>query len=468
MNIEAERNDGFNHSYLTSFNQDFTSLAVISKTGYKLYNLKSPIGLENSDEIGIEDICLFERLFSSSLVAVVTTKLPKKLFIQNFKQKREICSYTYIDDILSVKMNRKRLVVCLYDSLYIHNINDMKVLHVISDTPPNTLGIFGLSSDVNRCYLAYPGSCSKGEVNIFDTINLRAVVTINAHNNPVVNMTFNSQGNLLATASERGTVIRIFSSFEPQKLMEFRRGTLQASICSMSFSLDSAFLSCSSNTETVHIFKLELDKKNEEANGWLNYFGGALLTSATYLAGDILTQKRDFAVARLPCANLKNTCAFANFENTPYLLVATQDGSLFVYKIDGEVNHECVQVSQHKIDGLPSSAKLQERRLFTPSEAETDTQTTQEMKEFLPEKSLPPISSNNASPEYNPMPKQSYANVLKNKQEFANPEERRNEATSALRDAAGWKETAKNSGPSDKLPLEDSSEFPAFPQTKTK
>jgi len=34
----------------------------------------------------------------------------------------------------------QRLVVCLEESIYIHNIKDMKLLKTILDTPPNTTG----------------------------------------------------------------------------------------------------------------------------------------------------------------------------------------------------------------------------------------------------------------------------------------------------------------------------------------
>lgn len=37
----------------------------------------------------------------------------------------------------------QRLVVCLEESIYIHNIKDMKLLKTILDTPPNTTGEHG-------------------------------------------------------------------------------------------------------------------------------------------------------------------------------------------------------------------------------------------------------------------------------------------------------------------------------------
>lgn len=66
----------------------------------------------------------------------------------------------------------QRLVVCLEESLYIHNIRDMRVLHTIRDTPPNLSGLCTLSICSDNCYLAYPGSNTIGEVQIFDAIHL--------------------------------------------------------------------------------------------------------------------------------------------------------------------------------------------------------------------------------------------------------------------------------------------------------
>lgn len=48
----------------------------------------------------------------------------------------------------------------------------MKVLHTIRETPPNPQGLCALSIDNDNCFLAYPGSSTIGEVQIFDAINL--------------------------------------------------------------------------------------------------------------------------------------------------------------------------------------------------------------------------------------------------------------------------------------------------------
>lgn len=79
---------------------------------------------------------------------------------------------------------------------------------------------------------------------------------IEAHNSPLSCIALNNDGTLLATASEKGTIIRVFSIPDAQKLYQFRRGSIPARIYSMSFNSTSTLLSVSSATETVHIFRL--------------------------------------------------------------------------------------------------------------------------------------------------------------------------------------------------------------------
>lgn len=62
---------------------------------------------------------------------------------------------------------------------------------------------------------------------------------------------------MVATTSDKGTVIRVFAVPGGQKLFQFRRGTYSAHIYSIAFSIDSQLLAVSSATDTVHIYKLE-------------------------------------------------------------------------------------------------------------------------------------------------------------------------------------------------------------------
>ncbi|XP_063816803.1 WD repeat domain phosphoinositide-interacting protein 1 isoform X3 [Pseudophryne corroboree] len=242
-----------------SYNQDCTSLAIGMKTGYKLFSLSSVEQLDLVHEsYELSDVYIVERLFSSSLVVVVSNSKPRQMNVFHFKKGTEICNYNYSGNILSIRLNRQRLVVCLEESIYIHNIKDMKLLRTLLDTPRNTSGLCALSINHSNSYLAYPGSASMGEIMVYDANVLKTVCTIQAHDGSLAAIAFNSTGTKLASASEKGTVIRVFSIPEGQRLCEFRRGMKRyVSISSLVFSIDSQFLCVSSNTETVHIFKLE-------------------------------------------------------------------------------------------------------------------------------------------------------------------------------------------------------------------
>jgi len=58
------------------------------------------------DDADFEDICIVERLFSSSLVAIVSLKSPRTLTVCHFRKGTEICNYSYSNTILAVKLNR--------------------------------------------------------------------------------------------------------------------------------------------------------------------------------------------------------------------------------------------------------------------------------------------------------------------------------------------------------------------------
>ncbi|XP_063851804.1 WD repeat domain phosphoinositide-interacting protein 2-like isoform X9 [Scylla paramamosain] len=350
------------------------SLGVGTRIGYRLYSLSTLDKLElicdndtrEMECLGNEDTCIVERLFSSSLVAVVSLSSPRKLKVCHFKKNSEICNYSYPNTILGVKLNRARLVVCLEESLYIHNIRDMKVLHTIRDTPPNPTGLCALSISNENCFLAYPGSNSIGQVQIFDAQNLQAKIMIPAHDSPLAAISFNASGTKIATASERGTVIRVFSVGEGARLHELRRGMKRcATIFSLAFSPDSLFLCASSNTETVHVFRLEEIKETrppvvEEQQGLMGWMTKAVSASASYLptpVADMMSQGRAFATVTLPFQGVRNVCAIATLalphriQKQTRVLVASMDGYLYVYSLNTSEGGDCTLIKQHRLDG---------------------------------------------------------------------------------------------------------------------
>ncbi|XP_068932669.1 WD repeat domain phosphoinositide-interacting protein 1 isoform X2 [Petaurus breviceps papuanus] len=349
-----------------SFNQDRTSLAIGTKTGYRLFSLSSVEHLDQVHESSeIPDVYIVERLFSSSLVVVVSHTKPRQMNVYHFKKGTEICNYSYSSNILSIRLNRQRLLVCLEESIYIHNIKDMKLLKTILDIPVNPTGLCALSINHSNSYLAYPGSLTTGEIVLYDGNTLKTVCTIPAHDGPLAAFTFNSVGSKLASASEKGTVIRVFSVPEGQKLYEFRRGMKRyVNINSLVFSMDSQFLCASSNTETVHIFKLDnlTSSGPEEPSTWSGYMGKMFMAATNYLpsqVSDMMNQDRAFATVHLNFSGQKNICTLSTIQKLPRLLVISSDGRLYIYNLDPQDGGECILIKTHSLLG---SGKTEENK----------------------------------------------------------------------------------------------------------
>ncbi|KAF2796723.1 WD40 repeat-like protein [Melanomma pulvis-pyrius CBS 109.77] len=255
-----------------TFNQDHSHLGVGTTKGYRVYTT-DPFNKQSESREG--DVSSLEMLFSTSLVAL--TLSPRVLRIQNTKRHSTICEMTFRTAILAMRLNRKRLVVVLESELYIYDISNMQMLKN-EKTSPNPNAICALSASSENNYLVYPlptkaapatfqppshappksdhVAPTSGEVLIYDANKLEAVNVIEAHNSPLSCIALNNDGTLLATASEKGTIIRIFSIPDAQKLYQFRRGSIPARIYSMSFNSTSTLLCVSSATETVHVFRL--------------------------------------------------------------------------------------------------------------------------------------------------------------------------------------------------------------------
>ncbi|XP_041564696.1 WD repeat domain phosphoinositide-interacting protein 2-like [Drosophila elegans] len=371
-------------TYQMNFNQDFTSLSVLSPTGLRLYSIASQDKVEEIfAKDNTEQIRIVERLFNSSLVVLVTAQKPNCLKMLHFKKKQDICNCFYPSEILCVRMNRQRLIVCLAESIHIHDIRDMKILHSIENIAPNEQGLCALSLN---SHLAFPVCQNSGELRIFNASKLRTGMTIRAHDTPLSALAFSPSGALLATASERGTVIRVFCVKNGQRVQEFRRGVSCVRIASLVFSASGDFLCASSNTETVHVFKIDAravesvelkaiadvaakseNSANEsvaataaeEANktaapvaSWGGMFSKAVssLLLPTQVS-EVLAQDRSFATVQLAQGGLRHICALTRVQKELRLLIACEDGFLYVHEFLADRGGACKLLSVHDLRG---------------------------------------------------------------------------------------------------------------------
>ncbi|PAV20431.1 WD40 domain containing protein [Pyrrhoderma noxium] len=413
----AERTNA--NMLFANFNQDFSCISVGTKKGYSITNC-DPFGRVHTMNDGARGIV--EMLFCTSLIALVGAadqpqSSPRKLQIVNTKRQSMICELLFPSSILAVKLNRKTLVVVLENEIYIYDISNMRLMHVI-ETTPNPEAVCALSPSADSSYLAYPSPVpsptsplsqqpsassqppavqQSGDIILFSTRTLTVANVIQAHKAPISFLSINSTGTMLASASEKGTVIRVWSIPGSEKLYQFRRGTREARIYSMNFNAMSTLLAVSSAHDTVHIFKLGSQKGSNSSSsngkpapslspspsidsrdgsqgmegGYEAYIDGkkksggvssALrrrslkltknITSSVggYLPNtltEIWEPSRDFAFLKLPVSGAR--CIVALSGTMPHVMVISSEGYFYSYNIDLENGGECSLMKQYSL-----------------------------------------------------------------------------------------------------------------------
>ena len=145
----------------------------------------------------------------------------------------------------------------LENRTYIYNFDELRLIDAI-ETCPNK-GLVALNPDSENTVLATP-DLQKGYVRV-NVYEKNKSFKIPAHNGTLSALCLNYSGTLLATASEKGTIIRIFSTETGQPLQEVRRGTDKVEIYSICFDVKCRRLACCSDHGTIHIFNVSLDER---------------------------------------------------------------------------------------------------------------------------------------------------------------------------------------------------------------
>jgi len=311
---------------------------------------------------------MVEMLFCTSLIAVVPVvdaagAERRRLQILNTKRQSTICELVFPAPIHAVRLNRRRLVVVLPEALYVYDISNMKLLHTIDH--PHSLCALAPSSE--SCFLAYaapgprteaPGPSS--HVVLYDLLTLSIAGVVQAHRSSLACIALNASGTLLATASEKGTVVRVFSVPVGRLQYQFRRGSYSARIHSLTFNAASTLLCVTSDSDTVHIFRLSPAARIDEPDtalaakkrtGLLTTWHkqGAAVASALgdYLPTawtDVWEPVRDFAWLKLPSAGMRTVAAVSN--TLPLVFVLTHDGRLLTFALDLDRGGECTLVKR--------------------------------------------------------------------------------------------------------------------------
>lgn len=320
------------------FNQDQTCFTCGTTASFQIHNC-DPYKETFKREFLTGGIGIVEMLYRCNILALVGGgPLPSfpvnKVMLWDDHQSTCIGELTFKSEVKAVKLRRDKIVVVLDTYIYVYNFDklDLEFKH---ETCLNPKGLVALSTG-RDCVVAYPSS-QRGHVKVEWVVAHKRTININAHESTLGCLSLNAEGTRLATASEKGTLIRIWDTATGQKLHEVRRGADRAFIYSVSFSPQSNFIVVSSDKGTLHIFATK--GASESSNAVENR------KSSWSVIGSVLPNyfNSEWSFAWYRGSDVPSICAFTqdNQKNKLNVIVVGADGSYRKLSFDEHKGGEC-------------------------------------------------------------------------------------------------------------------------------
>ncbi|XP_073049810.1 autophagy-related protein 18a-like [Primulina eburnea] len=337
-----------------SFNQDYGCFATGTDGGFRIYNCDPFREIFRRDFDCNSGIGAVEMLFRCNILALVgggdAPQYPvNKVMIWDDHQSRCIGELSFRSEVRGVRLRRDRIVVVLEHKIFIYNFADLKLLHQI-ETIANSKGLCAVSQVAGSFVLVCPG-LQKGQVRVEHYASKRTKFIL-AHDSRIACFTLSQDGNFLATASSKGTLVRIFNTHDGSLLQEVRRGADRAEIYSLAFSPTSQWLAVSSDKDTVHVFSLKVNLGNvgsDRSDSPPDSITAVntSMSSLSFIKGVLpkyFSSEWSVAQFHLPEGS-QHIAAFGHQKNT--VVILGLDGSFYRCKFDPATGGEMAQLEYH-------------------------------------------------------------------------------------------------------------------------
>jgi WD40 repeat protein len=315
-----------------TLNQDNSFLVAGTESGFNMY-ITSNFEPENIKKFKFEGgVSLISMINQFCVFLIVGNnsceKYPdNKLIIWNNDKKEINGSLSFSSKILGINLKPKIFYVILQHKIYVYKFEKFELIDEIK-TSDNPKGIYAVSKDINSNLLCYPecdiGTITIKDYNIISNDNNFFVKSIKAHKSQISCIVLSFYNEFLATASEKGTIIRIFRIKDGLLLQELRRGTEYAEIYSIAFNKENTFLCCSSDKGTIHVFNLKIEISNETKNQKSLF---SYVTNFFGVNNEYLNSEWSYAKYRLPNDDISKTIVC--FDKINSINVFTYKGKFF-------------------------------------------------------------------------------------------------------------------------------------------
>uniref|UniRef100_S4RER8 WD repeat domain 45 n=1 Tax=Petromyzon marinus TaxID=7757 RepID=S4RER8_PETMA len=325
------------------------------ESGLRIYNVEPLMEKAHLDVDQVGSVGRVEMLHRSNLLALVGGGSSPKfadnsvLVWDDAREGRDardklVLDFTFTSAVLAVRMRHDKIIVVLRYRIYVFTFPDNPQKIFEFDTRDNPDGLCELCPSLEKPLLVFPGhKC--GSLQLVDLSNTKpgtssAPFTINAHQGEIACIALNQPGSLVASASKKGTLIRLFDTQSKVKLVELRRGADPATLYCINFSHDSSFLCVSSDKGTVHVFALKDTHLNRTSTL-------ARVGKVGPVIGQYVDSQWSLASFTVP-AECSCVCAFGRnaAKSTNSVIAACVDGTFHKYMFtpEGSCNREAFDI----------------------------------------------------------------------------------------------------------------------------
>ena len=257
------------------FNQKKSLVTVGTERGFHVYKSETmeEVGMrEMGGGLGIVEV----QNSSNYMVQTGGGRYPlfplSKTIIWDDDEGHEKAELTFKSDVKAVKIKVEFLIVLIETKIFVYNTLGSQELIYQAPTLINQKGVFSVNASDAKTLVAFPSELKDkkelglvtikdlNDTNPDDPDHKDNILVIKCHNSALSSLEFNYNGKLLATCSEKGTLIRIHDTKTAEMIQELRRGHEYVIIFSLCFDFEDNWQACTSDSGTIHIFNINSSK----------------------------------------------------------------------------------------------------------------------------------------------------------------------------------------------------------------
>ncbi|XP_041969875.1 WD repeat domain phosphoinositide-interacting protein 4-like [Aricia agestis] len=241
------------------FNQDQGCFTCCLTSGLRVYNVDPLVEKAHYSKEELGEVSLCEMVFRTNWLLVVRARRPCALMLLDDQQRAFKAEVLFKSPIRALKARKDKVAVVLASSVQVLSLPTLTRVALLR-TPATARPLCAIATDPNALQILAAPAHRKGSLQLLDVS--RAVkgaassspAVLSCHQSDIAAVCVSPSGGKLATASARGTIVRLWDTATKHLLHELRRGSDYADIYCINFNWSGSMLCCVSDKGTLHVW----------------------------------------------------------------------------------------------------------------------------------------------------------------------------------------------------------------------